>query len=170
VRNASVATRLRAWFLRTFKGRSAKDAGWSEELPTGGGPPQAFILGALRIDVVPRGPRSAGAVPPALVYEVSITRVDDPRTWSSRYGFPPQAASARLAADAALDELDEIFHDPAGWRSRVTEGMTEAEAEAMEDSPAVRLDVKSAAWIGVELTGRRDQRRATGSWVEPPPA
>ncbi|HEY8739965.1 MAG TPA: hypothetical protein VIN56_05190, partial [Candidatus Dormibacteraeota bacterium] len=124
MRNVGWGTRLRAGFLRTFKGRSARDAAWADELPVGAGPPESYGVGALHLDINPTGLKSAGTNRPSVVYEVSITRADDLRAWSSRYGFAPREASARHAADAALDELEEIWRDHDGWWRRVTEGMS----------------------------------------------
>lgn len=165
MRNASTGTRLRAWLLRTFRGRSAAEAGWTDDLPVSAGPPRSFVLSDLRIDVTPKGLKSAGANDPSMVYEVRVGRASDPRAWSSSYGFPPRDASARRAADAALDELAEIALDRDRWWQRVTEGMSEEEAEAMEDSPATRLDQRAAEWVGPELEPWREQRSATGSWL-----
>lgn len=163
--NVGWRTRLRARLLRTFRGRPAGQTEWVDELPVSAGPPQSFAIGVLRLRVRPTGLKAAGINPPSIVYEVTITRDDDPRTWSSRYGFAPREASARRAADAALDELDEVCRDRVGWLARVTDGMSEDEVEAMEDSPAVKLDRRAAAWIGPELELLRDRRRAEGTWV-----
>ena len=167
MRGSSPQTRLRAWFLRTFRGRSAADAAWADEAPVSAGPPRAFDLGELRLNVTPRGLKSAGINLPSIVYEVRVSRATDPRAWSSSYGFPPRASSARSAADAALDELAEIATDRDRWWQRVTEGMTEEEAEAMEDSPSVRLDQKAAEWVAPGLAPWRERRAATGSWLPP---
>ncbi|MGI8609874.1 MAG: hypothetical protein ACR2MY_11700 [Candidatus Dormibacteria bacterium] len=167
LRNAPLRTRLRAWLLRTFRGRSPRDAAWSEESPVSARPPQSFVLGALRIDVNPRGLKAAGNNRPSIVYEVRIFLASDPRAWSSSYGFPPREGSARTAADAALDELAEIALDRDHWWQRVTAGMTEDEAEAMEDNPSIILDQRSAEWVGPELKPWRDRRSDTGSWLEP---
>lgn len=130
------------------------------------GPPRSFELGELRIEVAPRGLKSAGANSPSIVYEVRVARATGQRTWSSSYGFPPREGSAHKAADAALDELVEIALDREHWWKRVTEGMTEEEAEAMEDSPSVRLDQGAAEWVGPQVEPWRERRRATGSWLE----
>lgn len=167
MRNVGWGTRLRARLLRTFRGRRAREADWDEELPVSAGPPQSLAIGVLRLRVTPSGLKAAGINPPSIVYEVTISRDDDPRTWSSRYGFAPREASARRAADAALDELDEVWRDHDRWLARVTYGMSEDEVEAMEDSPAVKLDRRAAQWIGPELESLRDRRRADGTWLLP---
>ena len=166
MRGAPLQTRLRAWLLRTFRGRSAADAGWTDEAPVSAGPPRAFDLGELRLEVTPRGLKSAGINAPSIVYDVRISRRSDARAWSSSYGFPPREAAAGRAADAALDELFEIAGNREQWWRRVTEGMTEDEAEAMEDSPSVRQDLKAAEWVAADLEPRRERRAATGSWLE----
>ena len=160
-------TRVRAVLLRSFRGRSAADATWDEAAPVSAGAPESFRVGALVVDVVPKGLKAAGANPPSIVYTVRVGLVSDPRAWSSSYGFPPREASARRAADAALDELNELDLDPAAWLQRITDGMSSEEAEAMEDSPAVRLDRRAAEWVGVELEPRRPRRRDAESWLEP---
>src|SRR5207248_158820 len=99
-------------------------------------------------EVQPRGLKSAGTNRPATVFEVRVSRDSGSRGWSSSYGFPPREASARIAADAALDELCEIVLDRASWWRRVTAGMTEDEVEAMRDSPAVEGDERAAEWVG----------------------
>jgi hypothetical protein len=45
--------------------------------------------------------------------------------------------------------------------------MSEDEVEAMEDSPAVKLDRRAAEWIGPELEPLRDRRQAEGTWPLP---
>ncbi|MEA2684365.1 MAG: hypothetical protein QOK05_2693 [Chloroflexota bacterium] len=165
MRNVGWGTRLRAWLLRTFRGRAARDSTWADEAPVTAGAPEAFDLGALRLQVNPTGLKAAGGNPPSIVYEVKISRSDDPRAWSSRYGFPPREASARRAADAALDELDEVWRDHDRWLARVTDGMSEDEVEAMEDSPAVRLDRRAAEWVGPELDPLREARDGAGTWL-----
>lgn len=129
------------------------------------GAPEAFQVGILRLQVTPTGLKAAGVNAPSVVYEVHISRADDPRGWSSRYGFPPREASARRAADAALDELDEAWSNHDRWLGRVTEGMSEDEIEAMEESPAVRLDRRAAEWVGPELDPQRAARQADGTWL-----
>lgn len=136
-------------------------------MPVSAGAPEAFEVGILRLQVTPTGLKAAGINPPTVVYEVRIGRSDDARAWSSRYGFPPREASARRAADAALDELDEAWRDHDRWLGRVTAGMSEDEVEAMEDSPAVKLDRRAAEWAGPELDPRRAARRADGTWLAP---
>jgi hypothetical protein len=136
-------------------------------MPVSAGPPRAFALGDLRLDVTPRGLKAAGINAPSVVYAVRVSRASDPRAWSSSYGFPPRESSARHAADAALDELGEIAADREAWWRRVTDGMSEEEAEAMEDSPSVRLDLSAAEWVAPELDAWRGRRAATGSWLEP---
>lgn len=130
------------------------------------GPPRTYHLGDLVLDVTPKGLKSAGINAPSMVYGVHITRASDPRAWSSTYGFPARVGSAGKAADAALDELAEIALDREQWWRRVTDGMTDDEAEAMEDSPSVRLDQRAAEWVGPELEPWRGRREATGSWLE----
>jgi hypothetical protein len=144
------------------------EVGWAEELPVSAGAQESFAVGVLRVEVTPTGLKAAGINRPSVVYQVRITREDDPRTWSSRYGFPPREAAARRAADAALDELDEVWRDHDRWLARVTDGMSEDEVEAIEDSPAVKLDRRAAEWIGPQLEPLRDRRQAEGTW--PPPA
>lgn len=167
MRGAPLQTRLRAWFLRTFRGRSSADAGWADQLPVSAGPPRAFSVGDLVLDVTPRGLKSAGINPPSIVYDVRVSRASGARSWSSSYGFPPREAAASLAADAALDELAEIAGNREQWWRRVTEGMTEDEIEAMEDNPSVRQDLRAAEWVAPELEPRRERRAAAGSWLEP---
>ncbi|MDQ6747271.1 MAG: hypothetical protein M3010_04085 [Candidatus Dormibacteraeota bacterium] len=167
MKNVGPTTRARAWFLRTFRGRSRAQATWVEEIPEGAGAPEAFVVGTLEVGVKPVGLKAAGTNRPSVVYEVRVSRAGDARSWSSRYGFPPRAASARHAADAALDELDEIWSDRPGWLARVTQGMSEDEVEAMEENPALRLDERSAEWIGPELEGLRERRSTQGTWLEP---
>ena len=167
MRNAGLVTRVRAWLLRTFRGRSATEASWGDAEPVSAGAPETFRVGGLVVDVVPRGLKAAGDNPAAIVYNVRVGLATDPRAWASSYGFPPRQASARRAADAALDELDEVARDPDAWIRRVTDGMSEEEAEAMEDSPGVRLDLRAAEWVGPELERLREQRGALGSWLAP---
>ena len=134
-------------------------------MPVSAGPPRSFELGGLRIDVKPRGLKSAGTNPPSMVYQVDVKGASVPRSWSSSYGFAPREGSARRAADAALDELAEIARDRERWWRRVTAGMSDDEAVAMEDSPPVRLDQQAAEWVGPELEPWRQQRASTGSWL-----
>jgi len=166
VRNAGIGTRLRARLLRRFRGRSAADATWDEDPPVSAGAPESFQVGGLVVDVTPKGLKAAGINKASIVYTVRLGLSADPRGWSSGYGFPPREASARRAANAALDELDEVARDPEAWLRRVTDGMTEEEAEAMEDSPGVVLDRRAAAWVGPELERLRPRRRDSGSWLE----
>jgi hypothetical protein len=165
MRNVGASTRLRAWFLRTFRGRSAGAAAWTEELPVSAGAPESFEIGRLRIDVTPTGLKSAGINKPSVVFDVRVSRDEGSQNWSSRYGLTPRQASARGAADHALDELDEIWRDRAGWRARVTEGMSDDEVEAMEDSPSFQADARAAEWVGPELEPLRDRRGRDGSWL-----
>ena len=159
------STRARAWALRTFKGRSPADAGWEDESTWVSSPPQTFRVGALVVDATPVGVKAAGVNRPSAVYEVSI-RVDGrSEAWSSRYGLPASDNSARQAAETALDELDQMWRDPDGWRRQVIEGMSEDEAEAMEDSPSMRGDIKAARWVGPELDAARPRRDANGAWL-----
>ena len=169
MRNAPLQTRLRAWYLRTFKGRSTNEAGWTEEAPLTAGPPRSFELGELRLDVNPRGLKSAGANPRSMVYRVQVSGASRPQSWSSSYGFEPREGSARIAADTALDELAEIAWDRGTWWRRVTAGMSEEEAAAMEDSPAGQLDQRAADWVGPELEPWRERRASTGSWLAEDP-
>jgi hypothetical protein len=104
-------------------------------------------------------------VPPPAASTPAGAPVEDPRRWSSSYGFPPAEASAERAAEAALDELWQIHADLDAWLAQVTSGMSEAEAEAMLDSPAVRLDARAAAWIGPLLQPHLEARRTRGSWL-----
>jgi len=136
-------------------------------MPVSAGAPRSFEFGAFRIDVVPRGLKSAGVNPPSMVYQVHIVGVSVPHSWSSSYGFAPREGSARRAADAALDELAEISLDRERWWRQVAAGMSEDEAAAMEDSPPVRLDQQAAEWIGPELETWRERRASTGSWLAP---
>lgn len=135
-----------------------------DEVPTSAGAPESFQLGDLVIDVTPRGLKAAGINRPSIVYVVRVALASNARTWTSSYGFPPREASARRAADAALDELDEAANNPDAWWRRVTEGMTPDEVEAMEDSPAVEQDRSAAAWVGPLLEAARPRRRTGGSW------
>jgi hypothetical protein len=164
----SVSTRARAWLLRTFKGRSAADAGWTEEAPLAAvsSPPATFKVGELEVTATPKGIRAAGSAAPSAVYEVRVTIPGDSRSWSSRYGLPPGANSSAAAAEIALDELDQVWRDPDGWKAQALAGMSEDEVEAMEDSPLVRQDFKAAEWIGPHLDAVRSAtKEATGSWL-----
>jgi hypothetical protein len=165
----SLRTRTRAWFLRTFKGRSQKDAAWEDESTWVSSPPQAFALGSLEIASTPMGVKAAGANRPSAVYEVRVTIAGAPRSWSSRYGLPATDNSARDAAELALDELDQLWRDPEGWKHEVLAGMSEDEVEAMEDSPSMRSDLAAAAWIGPELDKvRAETRDRAGAWLPGP--
>jgi hypothetical protein len=151
--------------LRTFKGRSREDAAWEDQSTWVSAPPETFHLGRLEIAATPVGVKAAGANPPSAVYEVRITVSAEARSWSSRYGLPPGGNSARLAAESALDELDQLWRDPDGWKGQALAGMSEDEIEAMEDSPSMRSDVKAAGWIGPELDAVRAQTRdRAGVW------
>jgi hypothetical protein len=167
VSGPGLGTRARAWFLRTFKGRSRADAGWEDEPAVAvSSPPASFTVGDLQVSATPRGIKAAGANPPSAVYEVRITIEGDSRSWASRYGLPAADNSAAAAAEIALDELDQIWRDPAGWKAQAFRGMSEDEAEAMADSPAVRLDFKAAQWIGPFLdAARADTKDPSGSWL-----
>lgn len=161
-----ISTRARAWFLRTFKGRSAADAGWEEEPVAVSSPPHTFAVGELEVAATPKGIRAAGRNPASAVYEVKVTLPGDSRSWASRYGLPAAQNSAAAAAEIALDELDQIWRDPEGWKATALEGMSEDEVEAMEDSPIVRLDFKAAQWIGPYLDAVRPATKdAKGSWL-----
>ncbi|MEA2646851.1 MAG: hypothetical protein QOE92_1934 [Chloroflexota bacterium] len=165
MKSAGLSTRARAWFLRTFRGRSREDAAWDREAEAVSSPPESFALGDLRIDALPRGIKAAGANPASAVYEVVIALEGDPRKWSSRYGLPPADNSARAAVEIALDELDQAWRDPGGWREQALAGMSEDEREAMEDSPMFRLDLRAAEWVGPHLDRVRESREATGAWL-----
>ena len=164
----SLSTRTRAWLLRTFKGRSKEDAAWEDESTWVSSPPQTFLLGSLEIAATPIGVKASGANRPSAVYEVRVNIAGDSRSWSSRYGLPATDNSARLAAESALDELDQLWRDPEGWKRQALAGMSEDEVEAMEDNPTVRLDFKAAEWIGPCLDAIRDATKgARGRWVSP---
>jgi hypothetical protein len=151
--------------LRAFAGRRRARATWSDQpAPSVATARASFTLGSLQIVVQPLGARAAGSNRPSAVFEVKVTGADEPRGWSSRYGFDPARATAEKAANAALDELDEIWRDPTTWEARLTAGMSEDETEAMLDSPAARLDLKSARWIGPHLDAARAERDARGAW------
>ena len=162
----SFSTRSRAWFLRTFRGRSREDAGWDEESTWVSSPPDSYTLGRLEIAARPLGVKAAGSNPPSAVYEVRISLVGDSRSWSSRYGLPATDNSARQATEAALDEIDEVWCRPEVWRARVLEGMTEDEVEAMEESSSMGHDLEGASWIGPELDSvRAATRDRDGAWL-----
>jgi hypothetical protein len=163
----SLSTRARAWFLRTFRGRSRAAAGWTDT-PAGAvsSPPQTFSLGDLTVAATPKGIKAAGANPASAVWEVRVSAAGDARTWASSYGLPAHDNSAAAAAEIALDEVDQIWRDPDGWRAAVVAGLSEDEVEAVEDSPTFRLDSKAARWIGPHLDGVRDATKtATGRWL-----
>lgn len=164
----SFSTRARAWVLRTFKGRSPKDAAWEDESTWVSSPPETFEVGALVVDASPLGVKAAGANRPSAVYQVSIHMEGRSPTWSSRYGLPATDNSARQAAETALDELDQLWRDPDGWRRQVLDGMSEDEVEAMNDSPSMRLDVQASRWVGPQLDAVRRRREASGSWLVEP--
>lgn len=166
----TLGTRARAWFLRTFRGRSREDAAWEEEAAVAiSSPPGSFRVGDLRVDATPKGIRAAGRNPASAIFEVSVRVEGDSRGWSSRYGLPPGHNSAAAATEIALDELDEIWRDPEGYKATALAGMSEDEVEAMEDSPMLRLDFKAAQWIGPFLDAARDATKgATGGWVSSP--
>lgn len=164
----SLSTRIRAWFLRTFKGRSRSEAAWSDE-PVGvvSAPPQTFVLGDLQIEATPKGIKAAGPNPASAVWEVRVTADGDARAWASRYGLPARDNSAGAATEAALDELDQIWRDPDGWKAVALAGMSEDEVEAMEDSPMMQLDFKAAQWIGPHLDAvRAATKDAGGRWLK----
>jgi hypothetical protein len=166
---SSFSTRARAWFLRTFKGRSQADAGWEDQPPGAvSSPPQSFTIGELRVGAIPKGIKAAGANPPSAIYEVRVSVEGDSHAWSSSYGLPARDNSAAAAVEVALDELDQIWRDPEGWKAAALSGMSEDEVEAMEDNPTVRLDFKAAEWIGPCLDAIRDATKgARGRWVSP---
>lgn len=166
----SLRTRSRAWLLRTFRGRSKEEAAWEDESTWVSSPPQTFVLGSLEIAATPMGVKAAGANRPSAVYEVRVGIAGDTRSWSSRYGLPATDNSARQAAESALDELDQLWRDPEGWKSQALARMSEDEVEAMEDSPSMSSDLKAAKWIGPELDlVRSDSRDATGAWLPEEP-
>src|SRR5258708_29037624 len=157
---ASFSTRARAWVLRTFRGRSREAAGWDDESTWVSSPPETFSVGALVIDATPLGVKAAGATRPSAVYQISFRAHGDTATWSSRYGLPATDNSARQAAETALDELDQLWRDPSGWRRQVLEGMSEDEVEALEDSPAMRLHLQAGNWVRPEPDPLRQRRAA----------
>jgi hypothetical protein len=162
----SLRTRTRAWLLRTFKGRSREDAAWEDASTWVSSPPQTFSLGALEIAATPLGVKAAGANRPSAVYEVRVNIAGHSRSWSSRYGLLATDNSARQAAESALDELDQLWRDPEGWKRQALAGMSEVEVEAMEESSSMRADLKAATWIGPELDAVRGQTRdGTGAWL-----
>jgi hypothetical protein len=162
----SFSTSSRAWFLRTFKGRSREEAGWEDESTWVSSPPESFRLGRLEIAARPLGVKAAGNNRPSAVYEVRISLSGDSRSWSSKYGLPATDNSARQAAEAALDEVDEIWREPETWRARALEGMTDDEVEAMENGPAMQHDIEAAAWIGPQLDAvRASSRDRAGGWL-----
>jgi hypothetical protein len=164
----SFSTNSRAWFLRTFKGRSREDAGWDDESTWVSSPPESFTLGGLTIAARPLGVKAAGSNRPSAVYEVRISLPGDSRSWSSRYGLPATDNSARLAAEVALDEIDELWREPGAWRARALEGMSQDEVEAMEDSPSMQHDLEGARWIGPQLDAvRAATRDHAGAWLSP---
>ena len=136
-----------------------------DEVPVSAGAPESFQVGDLVIDVTPRGLKAAGINQPSIMYVVRVALPSGGRTWTSSYGFPPREATARRAAEAALDELDEAAREPATWWRRVTEGMTPEEVEAMEDSPGVEQDRAAAAWVAPSLEALRARHRDAGSWL-----
>jgi hypothetical protein len=164
----SFSTRVRAWALRTFKGRTQAEAAWEDESTWVSSPPQTFEVGALVVAASPLGVKAAGANRPSAVYQVTIHVEGRSAKWSSRYGLPATDNSARQAAEAALDELDQLWRDPDGWRRQVLDGMSEDEVEAMEDSPSMRLDLQASRWVGPQLDAVRGQRETTGSWLVEP--
>jgi hypothetical protein len=162
----SFRTRVRAHLLRTFKGRTREEAGWEDESTWVSSPPATFSVGRLEIAVSPRGVKAAGGNPPSAVYEVRVAMAGDPRSWTSKYGLPATDNSARQAGEIALADIDEAWREPDAWKARALAGMTAEEIEAMVDSPAMRLDLESARWIGPELDAVRPQTRArNGSWL-----
>ncbi len=162
----SLRTRARARLLRTFKGRSKEDAAWEDESTWVSSPPQTFTLGSLEISATPKGVKSAGTNRPSAVYEVRVSIAGDSRSWSSRYGLPATDNSARHAAESAIDELDQLWRDPEGWKRQALAGMSEDEVEAMEDAPAMQADLKAARWIGPELDAVRAKTRdRVGAWL-----
>jgi hypothetical protein len=162
----SFGTRVRARLLKTFKGRTREEAGWEDESSWVSSPAETFSLGRLEVAVTPRGVKAAGGNPPSAVYEVRVAIAGDPRSWHSKYGLPATANSARQAGEVALEDIDEAWREPNSWKARAVAGMSADEVEAMEDSPAMRLDLESARWIGPELDAvRPGTKDRTGSWL-----
>ena len=162
------ATRLRAWFLRTFRGRSSQDAAatWQDALVSAG-PVESYDVAGLSVEVIPQGIKASGVNQPSMVYRVTITERSGSRTWTSSYGFEPGGASARQAAEAALGELYLVYREPERWREEWTEGMSEDEAEAMLDGTVARADLKAAQWVGPRLAELRERRPSERpGWLE----
>jgi hypothetical protein len=151
--------------LRALAGRRRQRATWAEEpsaLPVA--TRASFTVGALSVVVQPLGVQAAGTNAPSAIYEVRVT-AGGAWAWASRYGFPPAGSTAEAAADAALDELYEIWRTPEAWEARLTEGMSEDEAEAILDGTLARADHKGAEWIGPRLDLVYPAREANGSWL-----
>ena len=125
-----------------------------------------FQVGELTVTASSLGVRATGINQPSIVYEVQITRIGDSRRWSSKYGLGLDQDSPELAANMALDELDQIWRDRDGWAAQATKGMSEEETEAMLDSPMLGRDLRGADWIGPGLDDLRPGRESRGSWVE----
>jgi hypothetical protein len=161
---------MRAWLLRTFRGRPKSSAAWEADPPPLQSAPRAsFVLGGLQLTAVLTGLKATGINHPAAVYEVEIVG-ESRRRWSSRYGLAPAMASPAAAAEHALDELDLIWRERARWQAAVTAGMSEDEVEAMLASPTVEADIAAAAWVGPELDAvRASTRDVAGRWLVSPP-
>ena len=127
--------------------------------------PQRLTIGGLRLSVLCEGLRNPLGRSPRAVYLVAITAAGGGQEWESRYGLPVANHSHRAAVDAALDELLAAWRDPAAWRGAVVDGMSEREAEAILESPALGRDAGAAAWIGPELEALEAAHRAAGSWM-----
>ena len=119
----------------------------------------------FRREVLAAGKHRSGPVTARAVYLVAITGAGGGQEWESRYGLPVANHSHRAAVDAALDELLAAWRDPAAWRGAVVEGMSEREAEAILESPALGRDAGAAAWIGPELEALEAAHRTAGSWM-----
>jgi len=158
-------TRLRAWLLRTFAGRTAAESGWDEPAMPAVARSGTFRVGELTVTASSLGVRATGINRPSIVYEVRVTREGDARSWSSKYGLDPKDDSPEAAAEMALNELDQIWRDREGWAAQATEGMSEDEAEAMLDSPILGRDLRAADWIGPQLDELRPGRESRGGWL-----
>jgi len=90
-----------------------------------------------------------------------------------RVYFHDYAASSRFTkaqVQGFFGQLDQLWRDPEGWKRQALAGMSEDEVEAIEDSPATRLDMRAANWIGPELDAvRRQTRDRTGAWLPETP-
>ncbi|MHB8508361.1 MAG: hypothetical protein ACYDGR_06895 [Candidatus Dormibacteria bacterium] len=164
MRHLPFSTRARAALLRTFRGRGRRRAQWSEAT-VAAGPPLACEFAGLRITSNPVGPRRTAVGEMVMVYEVGITAADPGNArWSSRYGLAQGEASA-AAIESALDELHEAYSDRARWMERCTAGMSEDEAEAIRDSPALLADIAASNWLGPILHPFAADRARAGRWL-----